>query len=93
MKPVAVAIVCKTPAPGQSKTRLSPPLLPEECAVISSCFIRDLSQTIHELAADGDVVGGALYTPFGTEAVLRKLLPDSFHLTLQGEGDLGARLA
>lgn len=92
MKPVAVAIVCKTPAPGKSKTRLSPPLHPEECAAISSCFIRDLSQTIHDLAADGDVVGGAVYTPFGTEAALRKLLPDAFHLTLQGEGDLGARL-
>ncbi|MDO9412634.1 MAG: TIGR04282 family arsenosugar biosynthesis glycosyltransferase [Pseudolabrys sp.] len=92
MKPVAVAIICKTPAPGKSKTRLSPPLRPEECAAISSCFIRDLSKTIHELAADGDVVGGAVYTPFGTEPALRKLLPDGFHLTLQGEGDLGARL-
>ena len=32
MKPVAVAIVCKTPIAGRSKTRLSPPLRPEECA-------------------------------------------------------------
>ena len=92
MKPVAVAIVCKTPAPGKSKTRLSPPLRPEECAAISSCFIRDLSQTIYSLQDDGDVVGGAVYTPFGTEAALRRLLPDGFHLTLQGDGDLGARL-
>ena len=92
MKPVAVAIVCKTPAQGKSKTRLSPPLLPEECAAISSCFIRDLSQTIHELAADGDAAACALYTPFGSEPALRRLLPDSFHLTLQGDGDLGARL-
>ncbi len=92
MKPVAVAIVCKTPAPGKSKTRLSPPLRPEECAAISSCFIRDLSQTIHSLQADGDVIGCAVYTPFGSEAALRRLLPDGFHLTLQGEGDLGARL-
>lgn len=92
MKPVAVAIVCKTPAPGKSKTRLSPPLRPEECAAISSCFIRDVSQTIHALAADGDAAAAALYTPLGTERALRSLLPDGFHLTLQGEGDLGARL-
>lgn len=92
MKPVAVAIVCKTPAPGKSKTRLSPPLLPEECAAISSCFIRDLSQTIHELAADGDAAACALYTPSGSEPALRRLLPDSFQLTLQSDGDLGARL-
>jgi rSAM/selenodomain-associated transferase 1 len=92
MKPVAVAIVCKTPAPGQSKTRLSPPLLPEECAAISTCFIRDLSQTIQSLAGDGDVQGCAVYTPSGSEAALRRLLPDAFELILQGEGGLGARL-
>jgi rSAM/selenodomain-associated transferase 1 len=92
MKPVAVAIICKTPAPGKSKTRLSPPLRPEECAAISSCFIRDLSQTIQSVAEDGDAVGGAVYTPFGSEAALRRLLPDGFTLTLQAEGDLGARL-
>lgn len=92
MKPIAVAIICKTPAAGKSKTRLSPPLRPEECAAISSCFIRDLAQTIGALAADGDVAGCAVYTPAGSEAELRRLLPDGFNLTLQGEGDLGARL-
>lgn len=92
MKPVAVAIVCKTPASGQSKTRLSPPLRPDECAAISSCFIRDLSQTIQSLADDGDVQGCAIYTPLGSEAALRRLLPDTFELILQGEGGLGARL-
>ena len=92
MKPVAVAIVCKTPAAGASKTRLSPPLRPEECAAISGCFIRDLSATIQSLAADGGVQGCAVYTPLGSETALRHLLPDAFELTLQGEGDLGARL-
>ncbi len=92
MKPIAVAIVCKTPAAGKSKTRLSPPLKPEECAAISACFIRDLAATMHSLTEDGDVVASAVYTPQGSEAELRKLLPNGFHLTLQGEGDLGARL-
>jgi rSAM/selenodomain-associated transferase 1 len=78
--------------PGKSKTRLSPPLAPEECAAISSCFIRDLARTIRELADDGDVAAAAVYTPFGTEPVLRRMLPDGFHFTLQGDGDLGARL-
>jgi rSAM/selenodomain-associated transferase 1 len=92
MKPVAVAIICKTPSAGQSKTRLSPPLRPEECAAISSCFIRDLSATIQSLAGDGDVVGCAVYTPVGSETALRQILPDAFHLIPQGSGDLGARL-
>lgn len=88
---VAVAIVCKTPAPGQSKTRLSPPLRPEDCAEISACFISDLAQTINLVAVDG-VIGCALYTPPGSECTLRRLLPGGFELTLQSDGDLGARL-
>lgn len=92
MKPIAVAIICKTPIAGKSKTRLSPPLRPEECAAISSCFIRDLSQTIQSVADDGGAVGYAVYTPFGSETALLRLLPEPFKLALQGEGDLGARL-
>ena len=88
---VAVAIMCKTPSPGQSKTRLSPPLQPEDCAEISACFIADLAQTIDGLAADG-VVGCAVYTPLGSEAALRRLLPVRFKLTLQSDGRLGDRL-
>ena len=89
---VAVAIICKTPMAGKSKTRLSPPLRPEECAALSACFIRDLSRTIESLADDGDVAGYAVYTPLGTEIALRQLLPSHFSLALQGEGDLGERL-
>lgn len=92
MSTIAVAIICKTPAPGKSKTRLSPPLRPEECAEISACFIADLSTTIAELAAEGDAEGYAVYTPAGTEGTLTRLLPPDFGLVLQGEGDLGQRL-
>src|SRR3972149_2533270 len=89
---VAVAIVCKAPIAGQSKTRLSPPLRPDECAALSACFIRDLSNTIQSLADPGDVTGYAVYTPRGSEGAMRQLLPDRFRLIVQGEGDLGARL-
>jgi uncharacterized protein len=88
---IAVAIMCKTPASGQSKTRLSPPLHPDECAEISACFIADLSRTIDGLTADG-VVGCAVYTPRGSESALRQLLPDGFALTLQSDGAFGERL-
>jgi uncharacterized protein len=94
MSSVAVAIICKTPRPGRSKTRLSPPLHPDECAGISACFIQDISSTIASLSGDSDggVKGYAVYTPAGTEAELHALLPDGFGLVLQGDGDLGARL-
>jgi rSAM/selenodomain-associated transferase 1 len=92
MAPVAVAIVCKTPVAGKSKTRLSPPLRPDECAAISRCFIRDLSATIQSVADEGGAIGCALYTPVGSEPELRKLVPNAFRLMPQGDGDLGARL-
>ncbi len=92
MRSIAVGIFCKTPTPGLSKTRLSPPLRPDECATLSSCFIRDLAETLRTLTLDGDVAGYAVYTPAGTEQTLRGLLPDHFGLLLQCEGDLGARL-
>jgi hypothetical protein len=92
MSSVAVAIICKIPRPGHSKTRLSPPLRPEECAAISACFIQDISNTIASLAGHGRADGYAVYTPAGAEAELRALLPDRFGLVLQGDGDLGARL-
>ena len=89
---VAVAIICKTPMSGHSKTRLSPPLRPDECAAISACFIRDLSQTIRGLADDGDVTGYAVYTPAGSEASIGSLLAPNFELMPQGGGSLGDRL-
>ena len=92
MTTVAVAILCKTPAPGLSKTRLSPPLKPDECAGISACFITDLARTIGALVAEGGVTGYAVYTPVGSEAQLRELLPSGFEIVPQrGEG-FGERL-
>jgi rSAM/selenodomain-associated transferase 1 len=92
VKEIAVGIFCKTPAPGQSKTRLSPPLRAEECAALSACFIRDLSATIAEIAREGCATGYAVYTPAGTEEALRSLLPSDFQLLLQSEGEFGVRL-
>src|SRR5205085_8219905 len=93
MQAVAIGIFCKTPAPGLSKTRLSPPLRPEDCAALSACFIRDLAATIGELTGGGDATGYAVYTPAGSEDALRALLPNDFRLQLQSDGDFGSRLA
>ena len=89
---IAVAIVCKTPEPGRSKTRLSPPLAPDECAAISACFIADLARTVGSLAMDGDVTPYALYTPVGSEDRLRALLPAGFEIAPQRGDGFGERL-
>lgn len=92
MKTVGISIICKTPEPGKSKTRLSPPLSPEQCASISECFIRDLARNIQALCEKRGFTGYAVYTPVGSEEKLRRLIPDEFGLIPQCAGDLGARL-
>jgi rSAM/selenodomain-associated transferase 1 len=92
MKTVGISIICKTPEPGKSKTRLSPPLSPEQCASISECFIRDLASNIQTLCDKRAFTGYAVYTPVGSEDRLRRLIPDEFGLIPQSDGDLGARL-
>lgn len=92
MKTVGISIICKTPEPGKSKTRLSPPLSPEQCASISECFIRDLAQNVQTLCEKRGFTGYAVYTPVGSEDKLRGLIPESFGLIPQRDGDLGARL-
>lgn len=91
-KTVGIAILCKTPEPGKSKTRLSPPLLPDQCAAMSACFIRDLTANMQSISTGGELSGYAIFTPAGTEHLLRPLLPDEFGLIAQSDGDFGRRL-
>lgn len=87
---IAIALICKTPAAGLSKTRLSPPLSPDDCAALSACFIRDVAATVGSLG--GDTTGYAVYTPQGSEPELQPLLPADFRLIPQSDGGLGQRL-
>lgn len=89
----AMGVMMKTPQNGLSKTRLSPPLSPEEATNISRCFLKDTSAAIEELILqDPFVVGFAVYTPVGSEANLGELLPPRFKMLAQREADFGRRL-
>jgi rSAM/selenodomain-associated transferase 1 len=92
MSSVAIAMVCKTPIVGQSKTRLSPPLAVADCALLSACFISDVASAIQSVCAEGRATGYAVYSPAGSGAALGALLPEGFSLIPQGEGGLGERL-
>ena len=90
----AMGIMMKTPRNGFSKTRLSPPLSPEEAAGISRCFLKDTSVVIEALSRqDPFVAGVAIYTPVGSEGDLGELLPPGFKMIAQREGDFGTRLS
>lgn len=57
----ALAVMTKAPHAGRVKTRLVPPLTPEEAAELNKCFLRDTAATISNACSGGlgppDVVG------------------------------------
>ena len=66
----AIGVMAKSPRPGHSKTRLCPPLRPEQSAQLSAAFLRDTTESIAAAALSAPIVGYAAYAPFGTEEAL-----------------------
>jgi rSAM/selenodomain-associated transferase 1 len=88
----ALGVMTKVPRPGRVKTRLSPPLTPEEAAALNVCFLRDTTTAINLAAATGIARGVGVYTPVGEESAYDNILPGGFELVPQ-RGDLfGERL-
>lgn len=82
----------KAPQAGKVKTRLVPPLTPDEAAKLNRCFLQDISQSIVEACAKYPAVGVGIFTPVGAESVYEGILPSGFFLIAQrGEG-FGQRL-
>jgi rSAM/selenodomain-associated transferase 1 len=84
----ALLVVAKRPAPGQTKTRLSPPLSPEQASALYECFLQDTLALIRQVPQAQPVIA---YLPQGEKAYFTGLAPD-FELLLQEGADLGARL-
>lgn len=82
----------KTPRAGQVKTRLSPPLTPEEAAAINVRFLRDMTSAISITTSKGAARGFAVYTPVGSQAAYADILPAEFLLLPQRGEALGERL-
>ncbi len=74
------------------KTRLVPPLTPEEAAALNVCFLRDMAANIAGVARSGEADGVAVYTPVGAESAYDGLLPEGFSLLAQRGASLGDRL-
>jgi rSAM/selenodomain-associated transferase 1 len=85
----ALALMAKVPFAGTVKTRLTPPLTPEEAAILSMCFLRDMTSNLAGLSGTEGLV---LYTPANAEVMLHGLLPNSPRLVPQRGETLGERL-
>jgi rSAM/selenodomain-associated transferase 1 len=88
----ALAVMTKVPRAGKVKTRLTPPLTPDEAAALNVCFLRDTTAAISAAVAAGRARGVAVYTPVGEEAAYAEILPPHFELVPQRGEAFGERL-
>jgi hypothetical protein len=84
--------MAKAPRPGKVKTRLSPPLTPEQASALNICFIRDTTENIQQITQTSNSAGLVAYTPVGDEAAFDGLLPSGFQLLPQRGRGFGERL-
>lgn len=84
----AIAVMAKAPRAGKVKTRLSPPLSPEEAMAMSAAFLRDITENIRLAAQQADIAGFVAYAPAGLEGLFDGLLAEGTGLVL-ADGQLG----
>jgi rSAM/selenodomain-associated transferase 1 len=81
-------VVAKRPSPGQTKTRLTPPLTPEEAAALYECFLLDTIDLMRQVPGVQPVIA---YLPQEDADYFARLAPD-FERIPQSGADLGTRL-
>ncbi len=81
-------VIAKQPIPGQSKTRLCPPLTSETAAALYACFLRDTLALARQVPA---VRHEIVYLPAAAADYFQALAPDMAQ-SVQCGADLGARL-
>jgi rSAM/selenodomain-associated transferase 1 len=65
----AIGVMAKAPRPGFSKTRLCPPLQPDQAAELSAAFLRDVTENIALAAHEASISGYVAYAPEGQEVL------------------------
>ena len=84
----ALIVVAKRPVPGNTKTRLSPPLSLQQASALYECFLNDTLDQIRGVDAVERVIA---YLPGNAHDYFHRQAPD-FQLVQQVGPDLGARL-
>ena len=81
-------VVAKQPLPGQTKTRLCPPLSYAQAADLYECFLRDTLDLMHRVHDVQRLIG---FLPEDASKYFQDLAPD-MELTCQHGNSLGERL-
>ena len=89
----AIAVMAKAPRPGRCKTRLVPPLQPEEAAAMSAAFLRDVTENIALAGRAARIFGCIAYAPAGLEAMFDGHVADGTGFVLaDGSPDMPERI-
>lgn len=87
----AIAVMAKAPRPGRVKTRLVPPLSPDQAMAMSGAFLRDIVENIALAGRSAPIDGWIAYAPVGDAPLFRQLLGDETRLLLaDGSGPIPA---
>ena len=78
--PCAVAVMAKASAPGRTKTRLCPPLNPQEAADLNTAFLKDIAANLSRAAERTPIAAYMAFGPPGSEAFFRENLPSGIGL-------------
>lgn len=85
----AIGVMAKAPQAGRSKTRLCPPLHPEQAAALSAAFLRDISENLALAAQSAPITRYVAYAPRGHEALFDGILAPGTQLLLaDGSGEM-----
>jgi rSAM/selenodomain-associated transferase 1 len=87
-KPNTLLVVAKQPTPGQTKTRLCPPLSYVQAADLYECFLRDTLELMRQVAGVQRKIG---FLPEDAQGYFQQLAPD-MELACQRGVSLGERL-
>lgn len=78
----AIGVMAKAPQSGRSKTRLCPPLTPDQAATLSAAFLRDTTGNIREAARSAPIAAYAAFAPSGAETMIAPHLAPGTELLL-----------
>ncbi len=85
--------MAKASVPGRAKTRLVPPLSFDDAAALNTAFLQDVADNVmlasRHSAAPSSIAGYAAYSPAGSEAFFRRILPSAIGLIGAWHTDFG----
>jgi rSAM/selenodomain-associated transferase 1 len=88
----ALVVLAKAPRVGAVKTRLCPPLTPDEAAELSACMLVDVLAASAQLAREQDLAAILALHPAQACAEMARGVPTAFRVIPQRGADLGERM-